>query len=85
MAFAQLRISQNISPVDKRRIFIYKHIYYTRVFSFGCFPGVWLILTDVSEHSIFSIFKAVDLEVNTESLKSRTFIIVINFSSKIYI
>jgi hypothetical protein len=28
------------------------------VFSFGCFPGVWFILADVSEHSIFSIFMA---------------------------
>jgi hypothetical protein len=33
------------------------------VLSFGCFPGVWFILTDVSEHSICSIFKADDLEV----------------------
>jgi hypothetical protein len=52
------------------------------VLSFGCFPGVWFILADVSEHSICSIFKADDLEVkhpedstlNTkhgESLKSR--------------
>jgi hypothetical protein len=33
------------------------------VLSFGCFPGVWFILADVSEHSICSIFKADDLEV----------------------
>jgi hypothetical protein len=33
------------------------------VFSFGCFPGVWFILADVSEHSICYIFKADDLEV----------------------
>jgi hypothetical protein len=32
------------------------------VLSFGCFPGVWFILADVSEHSICSIFKADDLE-----------------------
>jgi hypothetical protein len=31
--------------------------------SFGCFPGVWFLLADVSEHSICSIFKADDLEV----------------------
>jgi hypothetical protein len=30
--------------------------------SFGCFPGVWFKLADVSEHSICSIFKADDLE-----------------------
>jgi hypothetical protein len=29
----------------------------------GCFPGVWFILADVSEHSICSIFKADGLEV----------------------
>jgi hypothetical protein len=28
----------------------------------GCFPGVWFILADVSEHYICSIFKADDLE-----------------------
>jgi hypothetical protein len=33
------------------------------VLSFWCFPGVWFILTNVSEHSICSIFKADDLEV----------------------
>jgi hypothetical protein len=33
------------------------------VLSFCCFPGVWFLLADVSEHSIFSIFKADDLEV----------------------
>jgi hypothetical protein len=27
------------------------------MFSFGCFPGVWMLITDVSEHSIGSIFK----------------------------
>jgi hypothetical protein len=37
------------------------------VFSFGCFPGVWFILADVSEHSICSIFKADDLEVGPTS------------------
>jgi hypothetical protein len=36
------------------------------VFSFGCFPGVWFILADVSEHSTCSIFKADDLEVDVE-------------------
>jgi hypothetical protein len=33
------------------------------VLTFGCFPGVWFILADVSEHSSCSIFKADDLEV----------------------
>jgi hypothetical protein len=33
------------------------------VLSFGCFPGVWFLLADVSELSICSIFKADDLEV----------------------
>jgi hypothetical protein len=32
------------------------------VFSFGCFPGVWFILADVSKHSICSTFKAADFE-----------------------
>jgi hypothetical protein len=27
------------------------------MFSFGCFPGVWVLIADVSEHSIGSIFK----------------------------
>jgi hypothetical protein len=26
------------------------------MFSFGCFPGVWLLIADVSEPSISSIF-----------------------------
>jgi hypothetical protein len=26
------------------------------MFSFGCFPGVWLLIADVSEPSIDSIF-----------------------------
>jgi hypothetical protein len=30
------------------------------VLSFGCFPCVWFIFTDVSEQSICSIFKADD-------------------------
>jgi hypothetical protein len=34
------------------------------VLSFGCFPGVCFILADGSEHSICSIFKADNLEVN---------------------
>jgi hypothetical protein len=33
------------------------------VFSFGCFPDVWFILAEVSEHSICYIFKADDFEV----------------------
>jgi hypothetical protein len=33
------------------------------VLLFGCFPGVWFLLADVSEHSVCSIFKADDLEV----------------------
>jgi hypothetical protein len=39
------------------------------VLNFGCFPGVWFILADVSEHSICSIFKADDLEVFVFSMK----------------
>jgi hypothetical protein len=30
------------------------------VLTFGCFPGVWFILADVSENSICFIFKADD-------------------------
>jgi hypothetical protein len=33
------------------------------VFSFRCFPDVRFKLTDVSEHSICSIFKVDDLEL----------------------
>jgi hypothetical protein len=37
------------------------------VLSFGCFPGVWFILADVSEHSICSIFQADDLDLVSKS------------------
>jgi hypothetical protein len=36
----------------------HKHTHYKcNMFSFGCFPGVWVLIADVSEHSIGSIFK----------------------------
>jgi hypothetical protein len=47
------------------------------VSTFGCFPGVWFILTDVSEPSFRSIFKGLKCVADTvntehgESLKSR--------------
>jgi hypothetical protein len=48
-------MAKTCRKVDKNKEFI--------VFSFRCFPGVWFILADVSEHSICSIFKADNLEV----------------------
>jgi hypothetical protein len=26
------------------------------ILSFGCFPGVWIVFADISEHSVCSIF-----------------------------
>jgi hypothetical protein len=34
----------------------YKVFYRSNMVSFGCFPGVWLLIADVSESSIGSIF-----------------------------
>jgi hypothetical protein len=44
------------------RYFLYAYLesinyYKSSVFSFGCFPGVWMLIADVSEHCIGSIFK----------------------------
>jgi hypothetical protein len=50
-------MAKTCRKVDKNKEF--------SVFSFGCFPGVWCILADVSVHSISSIFKADDLEMVT--------------------
>jgi hypothetical protein len=58
LIYFYVALSNDIAVFVKRDI-----VFDFSVLSFGCFPGVWFILADVSEHSICSIFKADDLEV----------------------
>jgi hypothetical protein len=50
-------LTPHTTSQSRRQQILYRMKYI--MFSFGCFPGIWVLIADVSEHSISSILKII--------------------------